>query len=359
MHASVLSLVVATLAPVTVVTPGAPGEEAAADQGWQGLDQEIAQLASSLDGGALVQLSGWTELEVRHSGDAMFAPAPNTDLSGFDVRSARIQANATLGQYDVELSYELESGDAELLDAFASVPLFGQSSLTVGQFRPPTVWSALIYEKNTILAGRTQLGDILDERDTGFMFVSGAGPIDIYFALQNGSDGTSDDYRYTLRGTYDFFGDAFGPSEGAWGYGPGTHLSAGVAYQDDAGILNGGLLTGEAALVHGPLSLHFEVAEYDEMYDASVVHPVTGTALANTSPFSLTFGFLAGATPWELVVRFEGIDDPLDTTRTTYGVNYYTERGHDAKWQLGVQSFESDAVNSDATLIQFGVTVGV
>lgn len=368
MHATVLGLVVASLAPAaSVAAPvpsvppiiGAPSGAPSADEGWQGLDQEIARLASSYEGDSTLRVSGWTEILVSHSSDPMFQPSPGVDLSGFEITSARVQANASVGQYDVEVSAELTDPDPIILDAFATVPLFGNSSLEVGQFRPPTLYSALIYEKNTLFAERTLLGGSLDDRDTGVMFVGGAGPVDLYVALQNGGDGAESEYRYTVRGTYDFFGNAFGPSEGAWGYSGGTHLSAGAAAQKDSGILNGWLIAGDAALIHGPLSLYFEIVQYDEMYDASILHPVTGTSVANTNPFGFSFGYLLGDTPWEFVARYEGIDDPLSTTKTSYGFNYYSERGHDAKWQLAVENFQSDAVNSDSTLITFGVTVGI
>jgi hypothetical protein len=172
---------------------------------------------------------------------------------------------------------------------------------------------------------------------------------------QNGADGIIDEYGMVARGEFKLNGGHL--HEGALDAPEGLAGTIGLGYfTDGSQILGddfGSALAADAYMTFNAFSLHAEVLDTDE--------ELAALALGNTSgddgtPFSATAGFLFGESKWEAAARFQDLDDDLDTTLITGGLNYYQD-GHPLKYQLNVSSYDDD--NDDGVIAQFGVTLGV
>lgn len=353
MHALFLSLITTGLAG----SDAQPAFDAARAADWQGLDLEIHRLTESLaHEGEGPHISGFGQFSFWNSSDTPFQVG-GENVSGFSVDYARVEFTGNVNETRYEVSFDGRDGGADIVDAFAGFRIAGGVNGTFGMFRPPLLHSALKYKPDTLLSDRSLLGETYSERDTGLMLSGSSGPLDWYLAVQNGVDDVGDSYLFTGRLVYDFLGDAFASDKVLAGYGDKPQFSVGLAAQRDEGLSNGDLAAVDLAFAQGPLLVAGEFVQYDQLYDGSVVDPVTGSSVADTSPFSATAAFQFGDSSWQFVARLEEVDDPLNTGRVSLGLNkVYDDEGR-IRWQVVVTDQQSDLSALEGTLVGVALTI--
>ncbi|MEC7231935.1 MAG: porin, partial [Planctomycetota bacterium] len=207
---------------------------AVANDDWAQLDQDIQALSASVagleDGG--MQIGGRIRTLYQTSGDVQVGA---NDLGGFSVRNARLYASGTTAGdigYRVEVDFGNGAGTAEvgLLDAYLDIPVGGEISARVGQFRAHVSRESLIDSGNLFFVERSAIGNQFSGRSQGFALSGDMGGFDIALTVQNGQDGTTDDLFYALRGSIDMMGGGTDLVEGAYGAGEEMEASAAVSY---------------------------------------------------------------------------------------------------------------------------------
>ena len=305
----------------------------ASETEWPELDRELEALSSSLstlDGGP--SLDGWAIIAYDNNSD--------TDMGDFALRSVRLNASGSNGDYGYFVSLDAAGGTAGLVDAYATFGIGGISA-QMGVFRAPTLTSALIDRNQTFFIDRSMLGAAGSARDAGLQLSGDMGRVGWWLAVMDGADLAGDEYEITGRVAVDLMGDGAGSTnEGAYGAGDGTCLTAAVAFQDDGGDTAGGnsSLAAEAYFTSGPFSASVEMVDDDN---------------ANTTATAITVTY-AFTGDWELGARME--DDDAGTETLTIGVNKYVS-GHDVKWQVNMQSIDDDVLG-DTDTISVGLAVG-
>ena len=302
----------------------------ASETEWPELDRELEALSSSLstlDGGP--SLDGWAIIAYDNNSD--------TDMGDFALRSVRLNASGSNGDYGYFVSLDAAGGVAGLVDAYATFGIGGISA-QMGVFRAPTLTSALIDRNQTFFIDRSMLGAAGSARDAGLQLSGDMGTVGWWLAVMDGSDGPGDDYEITGRVAVDLMGDgANGSNEGAYGAGDGTCLSASLAFQDDGAPLGQSSMAVEAYFTSGPFSASVEAVDNDDA-------DTTATAI------TVTYAFTGD---WELGARME--DDDAGTETMTIGVNKYVS-GHDVKWQVNMQNVDTGGADTDT--ISVGLAVG-
>jgi hypothetical protein len=320
---------------------------------WSTLDKDIENLASSIatqDSGLAVE--GFMRSIYRNSSDIQVSPSGN-DLGGFFIENARLELNGSVGDYGLKIQLDAGSqysgdNDAMLLDAYGTFAITDQISGQMGQFRPPFLWSAQVEEDEFILINRTFNGSIWSSRDNGVMFTGTFSQLGFYVAAQNGDDGAGDELAFTGRAEFDAMGAGIGNVEGAYGADDGSNLTVGVAWYDDGNLTDGTAVAVDAGFVAGAFSVYGEIVDYDASF----------SVVGDTTPYSVTAGFMVSPDEWELAARYEDADDTDESTRITVGVNYYVQ-GHKAKWSVNYDTVDSDNTSLEADVLSFGLTVSV
>jgi hypothetical protein len=302
----------------------------ASETEWPELDRELEALSSTLstlDGGP--SLGGWGIIAYDNNSDG--------DVGDFALRSVRLNASGSNGDYGYFVSLDAAGGVAGLVDAYATFGIGGISA-QMGVFRAPTLTSALIDRNQTFFIDRSALGAADAGRDAGLMVSGDMGTVGWWLAVMDGSDLAGDDYEITGRVAVDLMGDgANGSNEGAYGAGDGTCLSASLAFQDDGGPLGQSSMAVEAYFTSGPFSASVEAVDNDDA-------DTTATGI------TVTYAFTGD---WELGARME--DDDAGTETMTIGVNKYVS-GHDVKWQVNMQNVDTGGADTDT--ISVGLAVG-
>jgi phosphate-selective porin len=161
-------LVYSALALTLVSVPGF-----ASDNEWSSLDQEIANLSSSLSAQNAPgpKLGGFIKTSFRYSTDqdALFGGPPNDqDESGFKIDKVRIEISGDANQdYSYKVSFDLASGVASLRDAYVQWKIADTFRATMGQFTKPVLSESLVSDKNLLFYQRTALGEFFRPRATG------------------------------------------------------------------------------------------------------------------------------------------------------------------------------------------------
>jgi hypothetical protein len=337
--------------------------------GWLDLDREIAGMTDSLGGGASTfDLHGRARITYAN-GDEIYT-GTSEKLSGVVLRDARLELEASVLESDLVISVDGADGSADLRDAYFSHRLSDSTRATVGRYKQPFLYSGRLSTKNLMLFDRTITGEQNHAWDAGLMVDGGFGSFHWLASLQNGVTGSLSDRLWVLHLRMDVLGTPFDEYEGAWGGAEGMNLGIGVAYGDDGGIDNGTKTAVEAELSQGPFYLHAEAIAYDEDYDVATqldedvildsfdpLSPVF-RGKADTTPSSLTFGYLMGEAEWELVVRYDSFDDIFDTGKVTFGLTRFSDRGHDGKWQFTYTEFDSDNVAFKGNRLEIGYALG-
>lgn len=364
------------------------GASLASDSEWPELDRELEALSSTYQAKAPAgpEIGGWVIGAFDWSGDLQTVDPTSgevKDLGGVNMRSARIYAQGDVGSYgykvefdffDSEQSfyYQFLSGTAtalgpgstgtgatgNLLDAYGQVNIADSFHVRLGQFRTPLLQSALIDRNRTLFIDRSILGSLFAGRNPGAMaYGELAEIVGWYVAVQNGIDGSGDDYRFTGRITVDVLGDGAGSmNEGAYNASEETSLRLAAAFADEGSLDQGTVVSGEAYLTSGPFSLSGEVADLDEGFSTLPGTPwsTTGTPTGET-PWAATGSFLISEM-WEVGVRWQDLDDTGNTNLIS-GVLAWYHDDWNTKWQLEYTSSTSDDPTLEADTISLGLAV--
>ena len=97
-------------------------------------------------------------------------------------------------------------GQLGLLDAYLDIPVGGDISARVGQFRAHVSREALIDSGNLFFVERSAIGNHFSGRSQGIALSGDMGEFDIALTIQNGNDGTGDELFMALRGGIDLMG---------------------------------------------------------------------------------------------------------------------------------------------------------
>jgi hypothetical protein len=353
---------------------------------WSKLDRDILSLNSASVPGAEVQFSGFVRVRGAHSNDVDVDNDPlngEQELRGFGMDNVRVMVDLSQGDFGAHIALDAvqfnestlvnDLGNVFVLDAFATAKIAEGWMGQIGRFRAPFLGSALIEENNMLLLDRTFNGQVWDFREEGVQVGAVYDRVGFALAVQNGSDGLVNGYRWTGRVTFTPMG-AIGNQEGAFGAPSETSFRLAAAYSDDTDDSTGHEQDGEAwavegNLTQGPFSLHIEMVDYEDdvtphsdpnlstgVINAVTHVPAVGTFHGSETPWSATLGFLVQPNV-ELVGRYEDLDDSDDTTATTLGVNVYGA-GHNAKFTVQASRLESDDTDKEIDTLAIGVTVG-
>jgi hypothetical protein len=342
---------------------GAVGQ--ATDTGWSGLDQEINSLSASLatQNATGPKVGGYIISSLNYQGDAVTwddaddddvvdpGEVTEEDILGWQFEAVRLQVSGDLGHdYSYKVSFDLESGAAELKDAYVDWKITDGIKGRWGRYKVPFVRSGLISRQKLLFLDRTLIGEVLGSRDIGANVSGQFEMVNFWVNAQNGSDGIFKEMFYNARVTFDLMGDGVAMIEGAYGAGDALGLTVGGAIGDDSGLDNGLVWALEAALTSGPFSLAAEMADFDEDY----------ADLGDSTPWNATASFMFSEM-YELAARYEDFDTVNDEVRYTIGINRYVA-GHDIKWTLQYAHLDTDeelpGFDLETDEVALGLTVG-
>jgi hypothetical protein len=377
-------LVYSAVALTLVSVPGF-----ASDNEWSSLDQEIANLSSSLSAQNAPgpKLSGYIKTSFRYSQDedALFGGPPNNeDESGFKLDKVRIEISGDANQdYSYKVSFDLASGTATLKDAYVQWKIADNFRATMGQFTKPVLMESVISDKNLLFYQRTALGEFFRPRDTGAMLSGNFDTIEWSVSAQNGVDDTGgqtkqNDFNYSARLAANLMGAGAGKRiEGAYGAAQDTNLTVGIAWADNKSLDDQDVIAGDFALTSGPFSLSGEIAHFGKgdtsegfpSKDGSDLHWGSDNSFVSIDPsdetsFDLTLSYLF--TPeYEAAIRYEfgkmddsGLTDDPSVEAWSAAINKYVQ-GHDIKWTLQILKTISDDDTNEILEWTLGLTVGI
>jgi hypothetical protein len=356
---------------------------------WSKFDRDFLSLTANQGSTAgSFGVNGYVRARGVRSSDVDADPATaatQEDLSGFLLDNARLEFRASQGDYGVYVALEgadhqddattSQDGTVRLIDAYGTVKLMEGITGQVGRFRAPFLWSSFMVEDNhQILLDRTFNSQIFQGRQDGVQIGGAYDRFSWWLAVQNGADSMLDEIMWTGRVQATALGTGPGGQEGAYGQTGELNLTIGGAYADDEGAdtvgsVNSGAAWGvDAVLTQGGLSLHFELVDYEADVQPNtglnsktgVIDPFSlgATTGQSDTPWSATAGYMLVPNQWEIVARFEELDDTEDTTVWTVGINFYAA-GHNAKWTLQGSRSDSDDAAKEADTAAIGMTVGV
>jgi len=318
------------------------------DTSWMQLDNEIAQLSSSVAAEDGVAVSGYMANFYNSDSD--------NNIGGWEFKSLRLNFAGKVDDMSFKVSTSLKSGTASLKDAYVKWALCDEVGITLGQFKRPFSWNFTTSSSRLLFYDNTMNGEN-ETRDKGLMLSGSFGEemFDWYAAVTNGDDLTGDKQHYTARLTADVAGKgAFNKHEGAIDGGEDFDASVGLAYAKDDSSTTGYDKVGvEGALTVNGLFFSFDMVDWNADAPGTVLDDDTGIDLDGTTPFSLTGSYLI-TDKVEVAARFEDFDDAANTERMTIGVNYYTILPHKMKWILNYQDLTSDTGAIEATVIRAG-----
>ncbi|MEM8710373.1 MAG: porin, partial [Planctomycetota bacterium] len=310
------------------------------DSDWQALDQDIQALSASVQGleGTGMNLGGRIRAFYNNNSDV--------DLGGFTVNNARLYAYGTTTE-DIGYRLEVDFGGQGLLDAFLDIPVGGEISLRVGQFRAHVLREALIDSGNLFFADRSVHASLFAGRGQGVALQGNFDAFDWAVSVQNGADGVTDDLFFAVRAELDILGEGTDLIEGAYGASEEMEASAGIAYFNDDAVDDSDGIAFEASMATSQFSaqavvlstgdaVSFANADGNELYAGGnfVAGLIAGNVnIADATPFAIggTFMLTEASSDygsWELGARFQDLDDPLSTRIIDVGANYYAA-GHD------------------------------
>lgn len=337
------------LGALAVLSASSLGFAGSTDGEYMTLDRELENLATSLNSAPAtgIGLSAFVRTAVDMV-DKDVGGATDDEL-GTTLDNVRVNLDADCGEgYLLHIAVDSAGGATTLLDAYGDFNLGQQVKVRFGEFRAPFLWQGWVDENHLLFndhlaGGYTLNGLFANARDLGAMFSGNMEQFGWAVAVQNGSDGLLDEHRISARGTFTAMGKGVGYQEGAYNSTDEQNLVIGVGFTDD-GFLNDGSAIGvDAVYTQGPLYAQAEFADYDK-------------DLGDNSPWDVTVSYMMTPNEWEVAGRIEDWDDVNDTTKFAGGVTYYAN-GHNAKWSLEFDSYNSDAI-PDGTAIALTLTLG-
>lgn len=344
------------LGAFALTTLGSPDAVPAEGQ-WLGLDQEIENLASSLSVDEGLDIGGYVRAALVNTSDFKMMPT-DPDISGFSVENARINVSGMVGDYGFLIESEL-TGETDpsaspserlLRDVKAWWNCGENFTVTLGNFKVPFAQAYLTDRNQMMFLSRAESAEgnfgfigPYATRDEGLML---SGNMDMFgwrVAVQDGEDGDADEYRITGRVEFDVMGNGVSDHEGGYGIGDEDALSIGAAWTDDGFYNSGTAITVDATLNMNPFTA--SAAFYDN-----------DTDIGDNSPFHVAASYMFQPNEWEGAVRYEDLDDPMNTSMITLGVNWYLY-GPDSKWQLNFVQSDSDDTTLDGNYVAAGLTL--
>ncbi|MCB9914720.1 MAG: hypothetical protein H6828_06160 [Planctomycetes bacterium] len=326
---------------------------------WADLDRQLAEL-ETLEYERVPGPYIWGYLRTNFAfSDNLRVPPNNARLRGFVLDNVRVNVSGESAGLEYRITADLSGGNAFIEDAWAAFQAGEEITATMGRFKSPFLRSGVVEARDLLFITRTRNGVFWSVRDQGAMLNGDHGRVHWAAALQNGADGTVEDWLTTLNLKVNVVGEDELPWEGAYDAGPGTRASLGVSMADDASLGDGTVWALDAYLVHRGISLQAEWLDYGMGYDSTFV----GEQRGGTQPWSVTASYMIVPKTYELAVRFDDFDDrntPLDFKRQTlsFGVNRYIS-GHDAKWQLQYSDARKSGLSDGPheILVALGLTV--
>ena len=249
---------------------------------WSTLDRDILSLTQNQGAPAAgaFGINGFVRARGVRSNDVDASTAAgNQDLSGFLLDNARLEVNASQGDYGAFMSIDAanssdptKDGTATLLDAFATFKIAEGVSGQAGRFKKPFLWSGfMVNDNNMVLLDHTFNSQNFQGREDGVQLSGVYDHLGWWAALQNGVDGMEGDISWTARIAVNALGTGIGKQEGAFGASGETSIMLGAGYTDDEGadqtgnINSGGAFGIDGSLIQGGLSVHFEVVDYQDV----------------------------------------------------------------------------------------------
>jgi len=344
-----------------LLAPVVPGEGSSEE--WLELDREIASLAlgPAFQDEEAMRIAFELLVSYQASNGEVYE-VDGEDVLGAELRRARLLWLGSVGDMRYTISGDLESGTMELKDAYASWTCSDSLDFQFGRYKNPLLWAGRNSSFHDPFNDVAITAEENNDRGTGVMVEGAMGDFTALLSVQNGVDDVADSQLVVGRLQWDLVGDqsAFGEWHGAYGYGQELLFSLAVSGSDDGAIENGTVLAGEAGLVAKPFSLRGDAVSYDEEYDVGTaldLDDVLGTSKANTSPTSLTAGFLFADDRWELLSRWERFDDEFETDRLSFGVAWYSDYGPNVRWALLYQELGSDLETLEGQRVELSVAL--
>ena len=380
----------------------------ATDTEWPELDRELAALSNA----PLTQDSGGPTVSGWLIGAITSDDTPTnlmTDDLGTGVNAARVNLSGSLGKnYEFVLGWDFtdsgeyfapsgipvgssfnattvtfdrSSGLGGLTDAYVKVGVADGLDLTIGAFRRTFLRSSSIQRNRTLFINRSNLGGMYASRDAGIGLSGGFSRLNWEVTLQNGHDGSTEEFAYSAHIDVDVVGTSSG-NEGAYNAGDGTNLNIGVTYADDGSDVNNNddllddgldnnsigpgslvnnrdatLIAGYATLTAGGFTVWGEMVDQDnDVTSSGFVGPLGKGA----TPWSAGIAYLFGDA-YEVAFRYDDWDNGpgFNTTRMNVGVNRYID-GHDIKWQLNFSTGSDDTLTgiTENDVIALGIAAG-
>lgn len=334
---------------------------AASANDWSAIDLDLEAMASGLqEGGGGATISGVVDAYINQSGDAIQLPggpgvggAP--DVLGFSTPNVRLRANGSNAGYGFNIEYDVRN--SAVLDANVTFPI-GDITGTMGWFRAPLASSGLRNVDDQFFVNRSIIGNATSARQAGAM-LNGAfeDQLDWWLAVQNGTDGLTDEHQISARASFNFMGNGLGATEGAYGGSEDMNGTVSVSFGDDGGFADGGYFGIDAGVATGDYWASIEFADFDAGYTGTGSElPGQNIITGDQTPMVLAGGWMLTPNEWEIGARFTDHDDAGDTTTIDIGVNHYNS-GHDVKWTIQLTSGDSDNAAFDGTAITAGVQV--
>jgi hypothetical protein len=341
---SFLSVALVLAAPVALAGGG--------EDEWLSLDREIEALSRSIqaDAPAGLRMGLLVRSNYAHFDESPFGPG--TTYSGFVLDNVRAWFEGDIGSTTAHISFEAQSGTAQVLDAWASTRVGELFRATMGQFQPAVLRSALVDPQNQLFILRSGPGAFWQRRDVGVQLAAELERLLIRGSLENGADGAGDEFAYSVRADWAAAGGGVPLVEGTYGSGRKTCLSVGASYHsDENALLDGDVMTADAALTTDRFSL---AAEFQDYGDDGAIY---GT-FADTAPWAASASFMIDPEKYEIGVRYEDLDDANEVKAVTVGLNRYFA-GHDLMWQFNFATVDSDSTSQDGNVFAIGLTANV
>lgn len=362
-------------APLLLGVLSSPSANSPAVPRWSELDHELAALATTTEDRSGPRVSGWLRSRYAYSSDVDAGAAPGAqDLSGFNLDDVRLVVSGSAAP-GWTYTVSMEGGDAltsdatspgfGLLDAYTSIALGENASVSVGRFSATFLWNSGIPENQMLFLDRSFVDEASDGRDVGFEFSAWTGPWRGWAAMQNGSDGAADRMALSARASCQILGSQLAGQEGTCDLGDETRLAVGAAWYDDTRLDEGTILAADASFASGAWSASAEWVDYgDDKRIAPAVNTATGAlvpgalgATGASSAWDLTASYAIVPRSWELAARFQDLDDDGGTTIASACVVHFVA-GHAIKWTAQFDHASSDDATLDVDAAAIGLAVG-
>lgn len=375
------------LAALGISQPASPPHAGAGE--WSSWDEWIAsagRLQDAAGDGGGWHLSGFLRARYGHSSDvAPDALDTTSELGGFQIDDARIEARASLGDFRVHLALEGTSGapdtpatygsgggawsmfgDVEstgamaLLDANVNWQLSDLIDLTAGLFLVPFHANAAIREDRMLFLNHSVSGEHWRFRDIGVKVSGDHGAVDWSLALTNGLDAQADELAWFARVQGELLDPDAPSTEGSFGVADARHLQVGAGYySDDGNTPDDVAWTVDANFVQGAFNAGFELVDYDQGATSIYTNnQQSASVIAGDRTAWVAQGGWRFDPNWEAAARYEDLGDDDETTVATVAINRYL-RGHQVKLQLQYSMAESDDGLLEADILALGMTVSL